>query len=98
MRSIGRWLRPGSTTLPPKTALWSTTRGKLPLDQVNELARSFQPRSMELPYRYLDDEWVKTHYRDEKADELYRLAQTGSRTLEGRGAGLLRAQLPDPKA
>ena len=52
---------------------------------------------MESPYRFLDDEWIKTHHTDDRADALYRMTQTGSRTLEGRGAGLLRADLPEPK-
>jgi hypothetical protein len=90
-------IRPGSTALPPKTALWTTTRGKLGIDEVNALARSFRPKVMDMPYRFLDDEWVKTHHRDERADALYRLTQAESRTLRGRGAGLLRADLPEPK-
>jgi hypothetical protein len=90
-------IRPGSTSLPPKSALWTTTRGKLGIDDVNALARSFRPKVMEMPYRFLDDEWVKTHHRDERADALYRLTQAESRTLQGRGAGLLRADLPEPK-
>ncbi|HEV7535924.1 MAG TPA: hypothetical protein VGP90_09840, partial [Acidimicrobiia bacterium] len=90
-------IRAGSTSLPPKTALWNTTRGRLGIDEVNALARSFRPQVMEPPYRFLDDEWLKTHHTDERADALYRLTQAGSRTLEGRGAGLLRAHLPEPK-
>lgn len=87
----------GWTSLAPKTALWNTSRGRLSESQLNELARSFRPEVLTEPYRFLDDEWVKTHYRDERANELYRLSQRGSRTLEGRGAGLRRADLPEPK-
>ena len=90
-------VRPGSTALAPKTALWTTTRGKLGIDEINTLARDHRPKIMDAPYRFLDDEWVKTHHRDERANELYRLTQAGSRTLEGRGAGLRRSDLPAPK-
>jgi hypothetical protein len=90
---IGR----GSTSLPAKTGLWTTSRGKLGQEELNELARSFRPKVLQEPYRFLDDEWVKSHYEDERADELYRLAQEGSRTLEKTGAGLRRAELPSPK-
>lgn len=90
-------IRPGSISLPPKTALWTTSRGKLNIEEINALASSFRPQVLQEPYRFLDDEWLKTHYQDERANELYRLTQKSSRTLEGRGAGLLRSHLPEPK-
>jgi hypothetical protein len=83
----------GSTTLPVKTGLWTTTAGRLDLDEFNRRARGFRPAILQEPYRFLDEEWVKWHYADPRADELYRLGQRGSRNLEGRGAGLRRVDL-----
>ena len=37
---------------------------------------------------------MKRNYPSARADELYKLAQRGSRRLDGRGAGLRRADLP----
>lgn len=90
-------IRPGSTSLPPKTGLWATSRGKLDQEELNTLARSFRPKILQEPYRFLDDQWVKSHYEDERANELYRLVQEGSRTLEKCGAGLRRSELPSVK-
>jgi hypothetical protein len=90
-------IQPGWSSLPPKTALWTTTQGRLTQDEVNKLARDFRPQVLTEPYRFLDDEWVKTHWTDPRADDLYRLSQQHSRTLAGRGAGLRRADLPSVK-
>lgn len=84
----------GSTSLEPKTGLWITTAGRLEIDEYNRRARAFKPAVLTEPYRYLDEEWVKRHYTDPRADELYQLAQRGSRRLADRGAGLRRADLP----
>ena len=84
----------GSTSLETKTGLWTTSAGRLELDEYNRRAREFRPSVLTDPYRYLDEEWVKRHYTDPRADELYTLTQRGSRTLQGRGAGLRRADLP----
>lgn len=84
----------GWTSLPPKTGLWTTTQGRLDLDEYNRRAREFRPAVLAEPYRYLDEEWVKWNYTSPLADELYRLSQRGSRNLAGRGAGLRRADLP----
>jgi hypothetical protein len=84
----------GSSTLPEKTGRWTTTAGRLDLDEFNRRAREFRPAVLQDPYRFLDEEWVKWHSTSARADELYRLTQRGSRNLEGRGAGLRRADLP----
>jgi hypothetical protein len=86
-------IHPGSTTLPAKTSTWTTTRGKLTLEEYNRLAKEFTPKICQEPYRYLDDPWVKFHYETPLADELYRIDQHGSRTLEGRGAGVQREDI-----
>ena len=67
--------------------------GRLELDEYNRRAREFRPAVLDEPYRYLDEEWVKRNYPSARATELYELAQRGSRNLQGRGAGLRRADL-----
>jgi hypothetical protein len=84
----------GSSSLDPKTGLWTTSAGRLELDEYNRRAREFTPAVQAEGFRYLDEEWVKRNHTSTRADDLYKLAQRGSRTLQGRGAGLLRADLP----
>lgn len=84
----------GSSSLPPKTGLWTTSAGRLELDEYNRRARGFTPAVLEGPNRYLDEEWVKFHHRSQQADDLYKLTQRTSRNLRDRGAGLRRADLP----
>ena len=84
----------GSSSLPAKNGLWTTSAGRIDQDEYNRRARAFTPAALAGPYRYLDEEWVKRNYTTAQADELYQLAQRGSRRLEGRGAGLRRADLP----
>ncbi|SHL42763.1 hypothetical protein SAMN05443637_12839 [Pseudonocardia thermophila] len=83
----------GSSSLPPKTGLWTTSQGRLEIDEYNRRAREFTPSVLQGANRYLDEEWVKRNYRSERADELYKLTQRTSRNLAGRGAGLRRADL-----
>ncbi|MDX6657537.1 MAG: hypothetical protein QOH62_2330, partial [Solirubrobacteraceae bacterium] len=59
----------GSTTLPEKTAKYTTTRGKLTQEESNRLAREFQSTAYDLRH-YDDDTWVKHHPDDPKAAEL----------------------------
>ena len=82
-------IRGGSTSLAPKGGTWTTTKGKLDLAEANRLAREFSPFAGQEPYRFLDDAWVKNHYTDPRAEELYRWTQQSSRLLQDRGAGLL---------
>jgi hypothetical protein len=91
-------IHPGSTTLAPKRAQWSTTRGKLSLDEYNRLAKEFTPAVVQEPYRFLDDAWVKDHWDTKLADDLYRIDQRGSRNLEGRGAGVTREDVDHIRA
>lgn len=92
-------LRPGSTTLEPKTTdRWSTTRGPLTLEEYNAAARDFTPTICTKPYRFLDDAWVQTHHGTELADELYRVDQRGSRHLEGRGSSVTREEISQLRA
>ena len=83
----------GTSSLPAKSTLFSTTRGKLTQDQANAAARELRSPLYEAPWVSMDDEWVKWHWQDADVDALYRHTQQGSRLLEGRGAGLRRADL-----
>lgn len=85
-------IRPGSTSLPAKSAPYTTTRGKLSMEECNKLAAEFRPAAWDL--RHYDDEvWVKHHFDDPRAEELYRAAQASSPTLRGAGAGVCQADL-----
>jgi hypothetical protein len=86
-------IRGGSTSLPAKQALYTTTRGKLTQDECNRLARESNPLPYQEPYRFLDDRWVKDHPGDRRANELYRFTQRDSRLLRGKGAGLTREDI-----
>ena len=86
-------IREGSTSLVSKHGQWTTTRGQLDLDQCNRLAREFTPATCQEPYRFLDDAWVKHHYTDPQAEELYRATQRTSRLLKDKGAGLRLADI-----
>lgn len=83
-------IREGSTSLPPKTAKYTTTRGKLTQDECNAAARAFTPSYVEQGSRFLDDEWVKSHSDDARANALYQATQQSSRVLAGQGASLRR--------
>jgi hypothetical protein len=89
--TVGK-LRPGTTSLPSKTAGYATTAGKLSQEECNQKAAAFRPAGWEL--RHLDDDaWVKHHADDPRADENYKRAQASSRTLKDRGAGLSQQDL-----
>lgn len=62
-------IRDGSTSLPAKTAKYTTTRGKLTQEECNRLAREFSSTVHDLRH-YDDDNWVKFHPDDPKAAEL----------------------------
>ena len=70
-------IRGGSTSLPPKTAKYTTTRGKLTQDECNAAAREFSSRVHDLRH-YDDDTWVKHHPDDPKAAELDAAARGSS--------------------
>ena len=58
-RASGRWA-PGVTTLPAKTAKWTTTQGKLTQDECNAAAKAFSSKAFDLRH-YDDDSWVKNN-------------------------------------
>lgn len=85
-------IQPGSTSLPAKSAKYTTTRGKLSQDECNAQAAAFRPGGWD--QRHLDDDWwVKNHAEDPRAQDGYRRAQATSRTLHESGSGLLQADL-----
>jgi hypothetical protein len=90
-------LQTGTSSLPAKSAPYTTTRGKLSQDECNSLAREFRPKGWELRH-YDDDTWVKNHPDDPRAQELYRAAQAGSRVLRDRGAGVSQEELEELRA
>lgn len=57
---------PGSTSLPPKTAKWTTTQGKLTQDEVNAAAKAFHSAKFDLR-NYDDDVWAKHNPGAEQA-------------------------------
>lgn len=77
----------GSTSLPAKTGKWTTTRGRLTLDENNALAKGTTPATWALRH-YDDDTWVKHNVGDPRAEELYRAAQQRSPVLRDKGSTL----------
>ncbi len=59
----------GVTTLPPKTAKWTTTQGKLSQDELNAAAKAFHSKKFDLRF-YDDDVWVKNNPDAEQATAL----------------------------
>jgi hypothetical protein len=51
---------PGSSSLPAKTAKWTTTQGKLTQDECNAAAKAFRSAKFDLRY-YDDDVWAKNN-------------------------------------
>ncbi|HEX4754109.1 MAG TPA: hypothetical protein VH268_14520, partial [Solirubrobacterales bacterium] len=51
---------PGSSSLPAKTAKWTTTQGKLTQDEGNAAAKAFRSAKFDLRY-YDDDVWAKNN-------------------------------------
>jgi hypothetical protein len=77
----------GTSHLVPKIDRYRTTQGVLTIDEYNRRARAFTPELCQDKYRFLCETWVKYHHRTPLAQDLYRLEQRQSRTLQGKGAG-----------
>ena len=86
-------IRGGSSSLPKKTGLSTTTRGKLTQDEANAAAREFTSGAVAAGSKYYDDTWIKNNYDRPEADALYRATQANSPALAGKGAGLNRADI-----
>jgi hypothetical protein len=78
----------GSTSLPSKTGLYTTTRGKLSLEEANALARGFTPETLQGKNRFYDDQWVKYYSGTPEAENLYRATQKNSFQLKDKGSTL----------
>ncbi|WP_040798154.1 hypothetical protein [Nocardia higoensis] len=65
----------GWTSLPAKTGLWTTSAGRIGIDEYNTRARGFAPAVHDPKYRYLDEEWVKWNHDTELAADLYRISR-----------------------
>lgn len=86
-------IRGGSTSLPAKNGLYTTTRGKLTQEQCNSEAKGADHLVFDDEHRFLDDEWLKLHANDPRARDLYNYTQRNSRTLKGKGATLTRSDI-----
>jgi hypothetical protein len=86
-------IRSGSTSLPAKTAKWTTTQGKLTQAEANAAAKAFTSGPVSAGSKYYDDSWIKYNYASPEADALYKATQANSRLLKGKGAGLSRADI-----
>lgn len=86
-------MRPGVINLPRKNDRYRTSQGVLTLEEYNRRVQAFTPTSCSEKFRYLSGEWVKYNHDSELANELYLHEQRNSRKLEGKGAGLRRADI-----
>jgi hypothetical protein len=77
-------------TLPPKKTNYLTTQGRVSVEALNEMARSFKSPVVQPPWSGCDDEWVKWHWQDQTVDDLYKWSQENSRLLRGSGSTLRR--------
>jgi hypothetical protein len=84
---------PGKSHLPRKIDRYTTSRGVLTLEEYNRLSREFRPAVTDPKFRHLCETWLKYHADTPLADELYKLEQSQSRVLKGKGAGLRRADI-----
>jgi hypothetical protein len=83
----------GTSSLPAKSTKWTFHCGKLGQDEMNQRARDLQSPLVESPWRNVDEQTVKWHYREPVVDDLYKYTQERSRLLQGRGSSLGRADI-----
>lgn len=67
----------GWSSLEAKTGLWTTSAGRIGIDDYNERVRGFTPAVHDPAFRYLDEEWVKWNHSSPRAADLYRLGRPG---------------------
>jgi hypothetical protein len=84
---------PGVTFLSEKKDAYNTTRGTITLAEYNKLSQEIVPPLLAEKYRYLCDNWIKYHAGTPLADDLYKVDQTHSRRLKGKGSMLKRADI-----
>lgn len=86
-------LYPGTSYLPAKKDVYTTTRGKMGFEEYNRLSREFVPTACLPKYTHLCDSWVKYNYESPLVQEAYRHEQRNSRRLKDKGAGLMREDI-----
>ena len=89
---------PGASHLPAKVDSYNTTRGYIGLEEYNRLAREMRPPALDPKFRHLCETWVKYHAGEPLADELYKVEQSSSRLLKGKGSTLRRADIEKLRA
>lgn len=83
----------GTWSLPKKTGAYTFASGRLSQDEMNARAREFASPLFEVPWSNLDERSIKWRWQTDEVDALYRYAQTDSRLLADRGAGLRRGDI-----
>lgn len=83
----------GISYLPPKKDLYTTTMGRLPLNEFNRLSREAADEPSFHEYRFLSDSWVKYNAGTPLADALYVQTQSRSRNLAGAGSMVRRRDI-----
>ena len=58
--------------------------------ELNERCKEFTMTACTKEFRLLCSDWVKYHFHEDKADDLFAIEQKHSRLLRGKGASLSR--------
>lgn len=88
-RTVGP-MRPGTSLLPAKKDVFTTSRGKLTMAEYNRASAGFTPNDVAGDNRFRCETWVKYHAGTDEGRDLYLHTQQKSRRLAGKGAGLNR--------
>ena len=83
----------GISYLAPKKDVYTTTQGRMGLEEYNRRSRAAKPSLIDDRYRFLCETWTKYNAGTPLADEMYRIEQRGSRNLEGAGSMVQRADI-----
>lgn len=90
-------LREGTTNLPDKKDVYTTTRGKMTMAEFNEAVRAFTPYDCRPETRFLCETWVKYNAETDEAKALYEAAQEHARRIKGKGTALGRDDIAATK-
>lgn len=80
----------GSSSLPSKSTLYTTSQGRLTETEMNRAAREFASPLFTPESVHLDDQWIKWNSDAPAADGMYKRVQGSSRLLRDRGSQLTR--------
>ena len=86
---VGR-ITGGVTNLEPKQDRYRTSEGVMSEAELNERCKEFTMTACTEEFRLLCSDWVKYHFHEDKADDLFAIEQKHSRLLRGKGASLSR--------